>query len=67
MKNKEWFIERMGNLVYPTRLKCPCSYCLGLYDLGVHITSETQINVMVGNELEYFDSKELRKEYENTL
>jgi len=73
---EQWFIDRIGKVVYRNRDGCTCPVCEEVYQHGLHITDEyhalyvAEIEAVYnieGHPLKYFDTKNEVTEFEKTL
>lgn len=68
---RQWFLERVGKVVYRNRTTCSCSTCETVYKEGLMIGDRLQaeyLNDVVGeSNIRYFDTLEERDEYEKSL
>jgi hypothetical protein len=67
-ERKQWFIDRIGNVVYRTKTTCGCGVCEDIYKKGLLIADEMHARYIHDCEFEqvakYFDTIEERDEYE---
>ena len=64
---EQWFRDRIGQIVYNTKEKCPCTYCDMVYNVGVHIRCENDVKYLTHKtqttNLRFFESKDDREAY----
>ena len=67
-ESKQWFIDRIGKVVYRTDTLCPCYMCEDAYNNGLLIKDDMQAQYLFSVEAEcdirYFDTKQERDEHE---
>lgn len=78
MKNPplNWYIERIGKIVYRNKTTCKCLTCKRVYENGIIISDEMHADYLDmsvnsynqdGIPLKYFDTEEERDLFELTL
>lgn len=68
-QRKQWFMDRIGKIVYRTKTTCDCEVCTNAYENGIVIADEMHAIYLCDMEsegvvLRYFDTKEEVKEFE---
>ncbi len=75
-KRRNWFLDRVGTMVYRNKTKCECSLCNFFYSEGVLILDHTHAMYLFDAEnahnnegipFRYFETIDERDEYENLL
>lgn len=69
---RQWFLERVGKVVYRNRTTCKCALCDIVYREGLTIEDKFHAGYVHdmegdGGTIRYFDTLEERDEYEKTL
>ena len=75
-ERKQWFIDRIGKIVYRNKTSCECVICADVYKHGLVIANKMHADYLYdceaiytaeGNPLRYFDTKEEVIKFEKTL
>lgn len=70
-ERRQWFLERIGKVVYRNSNGCGCTVCAEVYREGLLIDDESHASYLndVSGEMgiRYFDTLEERDEYEKSL
>jgi hypothetical protein len=73
---QQWFKDRIGKVVWRNKTTCTCPVCEHAYEYGLLIIDEMHavylydceaMYTIEGYKLRYFDTKEERDVFENTL
>lgn len=70
-QREQWFIDRIGQTIYRTKVKCDCNSCKISYENGIEIKDKEHANFIFKHECElgisYFETKEERNIFELAL
>ncbi len=73
---EQWFIDRIGKIVFRNKTTCKCETCKNVYEQGLIIHDKTHATYLYdmegcynyeGYPLKYFDTKEEMLEFEKTI